>query len=75
MCSSDLLYMQIKEFDKALAYYNRIVTEEGLNDPSLEKEIADTNLRKFDYQISQIDPNVADYADQLAKLQTRARNF
>src|SRR3954464_11990661 len=51
------LYTQIKEFDLALEFYNRIVSEEGLTDPSLEKAISDTNVRKFDYQISQLDAN------------------
>jgi tetratricopeptide (TPR) repeat protein len=69
------LYTQIKDFDRALEYYNRIVTEEGLNDPSLEKAIADTNLRKYDYQISQIDPNAPDRAEQIAKLGATKEEF
>jgi tetratricopeptide (TPR) repeat protein len=69
------LYTQIKEFDRALEYYSRIVTEEGLNDPSLEKAIADTNLRKYDYQISQIDANAADRAEQVAKLEAAKQDF
>jgi tetratricopeptide (TPR) repeat protein len=69
------LYTQIKDFDRALEYYNRIVNEEGLNDPSLEKAIADTNIRKFDYQISQLDPNAPDHADQVAKMQASKQEF
>jgi tetratricopeptide (TPR) repeat protein len=69
------LYTQIKEFDRALEFYNRIVNEEGLNDPSLEKAIADTSLRKFDYQISQLDATAADHADQVAKLEAAKQEF
>jgi tetratricopeptide (TPR) repeat protein len=69
------LYTQIKEFDQALALYNKIVNEEGLNDPSLEKAIADTNLRKFDHQISQIDPTAPDYAERVAKLQAQKQDY
>lgn len=69
------LYTQIKEFDKALEFYNRIVEQEGLNDPSLEKAIADTNVRKYDWQIAQLDKNAPDYAEQTAKLQTEKQEF
>ena len=66
------LYVQVKEFDTALAYYNRIVAEEGLNDPSLEKAISDTQLRKYDHQISQLDPGAA---EEIAKLQAAKQDF
>lgn len=69
------LYTQIKEFDLALEYYNRIVAEEGMNDPSLEKSVSDTNLRKFDYQISQVDANAPDRAEQVAKLEAAKQEF
>jgi tetratricopeptide (TPR) repeat protein len=69
------LYTQTKDFDKALEYYHRIAAEEGLNDPSLEKAISDTNLRKFDYQISQLDANAADHAEQSGKLQAERQEF
>jgi tetratricopeptide (TPR) repeat protein len=69
------LYTQAKDFDKAIALYNRIVEQEGLNDPSLEKAMAETNLRKFDWQISQLDKGAADYAEQEAKLQAAKQEF
>jgi tetratricopeptide (TPR) repeat protein len=69
------LYTQAKDFDKAIALYNRIVEQEGLNDPSLEKAMSDTNLRKFDWQISQLDKSAADYAEQEAKLQAAKQEF
>ena len=48
------LYAQRKQFDTALEYYNQIGTIEGQTDPSLEKAIADTKLRKLDHEISLI---------------------
>jgi tetratricopeptide (TPR) repeat protein len=69
------LYTQAKDFDKAIELYNRIVDQEGMNDPSLEKAISDTNLRKLDWQISQMDKNAPDYAEQEAKLQAAKQEF
>jgi tetratricopeptide (TPR) repeat protein len=48
------LYAQKKDFDTALEYYNQIATVEGQADPTLEKAIVDTKLRKLDHQISLI---------------------
>jgi len=62
------LYTQKKQFDKALEYYDRIRTAEAGADPSLEKAIADTTLRRFDHLISQIDPADPAQAEQVEKL-------
>jgi tetratricopeptide (TPR) repeat protein len=69
------LYVQVKEFDRALEFYNKISVEEGSADPSLEKAIADVATRKFDYQISLLDTTAPDYADQLAKLQAQKQEY
>ncbi len=63
------LYTQKKRFDEALSYYDRIKTSEAGTDPSLDRAIADTVARKYDYAISQLDPNAPDYAEQSAKIQ------
>ncbi len=63
------LYTEKKQFDKALSYYERIKATESASDASLDKGIADTQLRKIDHQISQIDPNAENFADQTAELQ------
>ncbi len=62
------LYTQKKEFDRALAYYNRIIAFEGAVDPSLEKAIMETTLRKFDHATEQLDPQAPDYDQQIARL-------
>jgi len=63
------LYTQKKEFDRALEAYERVRASESGADPSLEKAIAETTLRKLDHAIAQLDPGAADYAEQLARLQ------
>jgi tetratricopeptide (TPR) repeat protein len=63
------LYTQKKQFDKALSYYEQIKSSEIGGDASLDRNIADTMVRKFDYQASLLDASAPDYADKLAKLQ------
>ena len=62
------LYTQKKQFDKALEYYHRIISSEGASDASLERAIAETMLRKFDYQLAALDPQAHDHAEQAAKI-------
>jgi tetratricopeptide (TPR) repeat protein len=63
------LYAQKKDFDRALEYYTRIQRSEVGADPSLEKAIADTMVKKYDYMLEQLDPQAPDYAEQAAHLQ------
>lgn len=42
------LYTQKKQFDRALAAYQRIADAEGRKDPGLERAVLDTRLRQFD---------------------------
>ncbi len=69
------LYSQKKEFDRALEYYQRLASSETGADPSLEKAITDTTLKKMDYQISQLDPNAADYQEQVARIEAEKAAF
>jgi len=62
------LYAQKKDFDKALGYFERIRTAENAADPSLEKVIAETNLKKFDYLKSQLDTGAPDYDQRAAEI-------
>jgi tetratricopeptide (TPR) repeat protein len=67
------LYTQKKEFDKALEYYERIRSSESGGDASLEKAIADTNIRKYEHLLSQLDlsnPDQAAQAEQMKKEKT-----
>jgi tetratricopeptide (TPR) repeat protein len=69
------LYTQKKRFERALEFYDRIRNSEMGNDPSLERAIADTVARRFDYQAEQLDPAASDYAEQSAKIQADKLNF
>jgi tetratricopeptide (TPR) repeat protein len=69
------LYAEKKQFDKSLACFDRIKNSEMGNDPSLERAIADTHVRRFDYQLEQLDPAAPDYAEQSAKVQAEKLNF
>ena len=63
------LYTQKKQFDKALEYYDRIFSTEGVSDPTLERAIAETTVRKFDHALSRLDPQAPDHAEQAARIQ------
>lgn len=62
------LYAQKKQFDKSLEYYERIRASEAGSDPSLEKAITDTTLKKYDHLLSQLDAANPDHAAQLDEL-------
>jgi tetratricopeptide (TPR) repeat protein len=69
------LYAQKKQFARSLALYDRVKNSEMGNDPSLERSMADTIVRRFDYQLEQLDPAAPDYTEQSAKLQAEKLNF
>jgi tetratricopeptide (TPR) repeat protein len=69
------LYTSKKEFERALELYARIKNSEMGNDPSLETAITSTMVKRFDHQISTINPFAADHADQVAKLQAEKLAF
>jgi tetratricopeptide (TPR) repeat protein len=69
------LYTQKKDFDRALSYYERLKATESGADASLDRSIADTTVRKFAHQISQLDPEAADHPEQLAKLQAQQKAY
>src|SRR5206468_4583682 len=63
--SSDL------QFDRALNYYQQIkASSSSGSDASLDRGIAQATLRKLDHEMSKLDQNAADYAEQLAKLRS-----
>jgi tetratricopeptide (TPR) repeat protein len=69
------LYTQIRQYDRAIEYYNRIIVEEGLNDPSLEKALTETVTRKYDDQIKALDPQAPDFEEKKAKLRAERLEF
>jgi len=69
------LYSEKKQFERALEFYERLRNSPMGNDPSLERAIADTIGRRFDYQMEQLDPAAPDYAERSAKIQAEKANF
>jgi tetratricopeptide (TPR) repeat protein len=69
------LHAQKKDYDKAIEYYERIRSSEMGNDPSLEKAISDTQLKRLDHNIAQLDAANPDHAAQIAQLKSERTVF
>jgi tetratricopeptide (TPR) repeat protein len=69
------LHAQKNDFDTSLAYYQRILDSGMGGDSSIDKSIADTHLKKFDFLESKLDPNAPDYAQNVAKLKADRQAF
>ena len=62
------LYTQKRQYDRALASYDRIKASGMGNDPSLDRAIAETKVRQFDDRIQALDPTASDHSEQVAQL-------
>jgi tetratricopeptide (TPR) repeat protein len=69
------LYAQKNDFDRSLSYYQKMVEAGAGSDASLERTIAETHLKKFDYQLAHLDPKAPDYTEQAAQLQAKRQAF
>jgi tetratricopeptide (TPR) repeat protein len=69
------LYAQKKDYDRALETYQRIVDKEGASDSSLQKEIAETTIKKLDQAITRLDQQAPDHAEKAAQLKTERDNY
>ena len=69
------LHTQMKEFDQALACYQRIMDAEGVAEPSLERAITETALKKFDHELEQLNPDEPDFAERSARLRRDRETF
>jgi tetratricopeptide (TPR) repeat protein len=68
------LYSGQNLFDQALACYERLATGET-GDPTLERTITQTRERKYDQDISRLDPSVPEQAAQAAALLKAKQEF
>lgn len=69
------LYTQKKQFDRALEYYDRVKVTEMGNDPSLERAITETKVRRLEHEIAALDPAAADYPERAAALNAEKMAF
>ncbi len=65
------LYCQKQDYDKSLEYYQRILDVGSGGDASLEKSMTDVRVKKFDLELSRLDPAAPDYAEKSAQIQAQ----
>ena len=70
------MYTQKKLFERALKYYHQIkATDAGGSDPTLDRAIAETKVRRYDHEIAQLDPAAPETAEKSAALNAEKLNF
>lgn len=69
------LHTQKRQYDQALRCYQRIIEAEGSSEPSLERAITETTLRRYDDQIAGLDAEAADYAGAKARLEAERNAY
>ena len=69
------LYTQKKQFDRALTLYDRIKKSDMGNDPSLDQAIANTVVKRFDFQLEQLNPFDPEHAAQVEQVKAEKLAF
>ena len=69
------LYTEKKQFDKALAFYDKLKASDIGNDASLDRTISETVAKKIDFQISGLDTTAPDYNEKLAELKAEKQAY
>jgi tetratricopeptide (TPR) repeat protein len=62
------LYAQKNEFDHALEYYAKLTSLSLGSDPSIDKAMSDTRLKKLDYALQTLNPQAPDYESKVAEI-------
>lgn len=69
------LYVQNKEFDNALKYYQQLVEYDGGADATLRRAITETTLSKYDHALAQLDTKAEDYAEKSSTIKVEREAF
>jgi len=69
------LYTQKKQFDRALDLYERVKKSDMGNDPSLDQAIANTIVKRFDFQLEQLNPFEPEHAAPVEKIKAEKLAF
>ena len=69
------LYTQKKQLDRALELYEQVKKSDMGNDPSLDQSIAGTVVKKFDFQLEQLNPFDPEHAAQVEKIKAEKLAF
>ena len=67
------LYAQKNNYAGALNLYEQI--RQATPDPTIDRAIADTTAKQFEFQISQLNPFAPDHAEQVEKIQAQKNAF
>jgi tetratricopeptide (TPR) repeat protein len=68
-------YAQRKDFDRALTYFDRMAVVDGGTDSALQKQIAETKVKRFDFLLSKLDPAAPDYAEKAEQIKAERQAF
>ena len=69
------LFTQKKQFDRAHNLYDRVKNSDMGNDPSLDRAIANTIVRRFDFQLEQLNPFDPEHAAQVEQIKAEKLAF
>jgi len=69
------VYLERKQFEKSLEYYDKMIAVDGGTDPSLLKKVAEVKIKKFDHTLKQLDPAAEDYAEKSASIKAERQAF
>ena len=69
------LYTQKAQYDRALEYYQRIQSSDLGGDATIDRAVAEVTVRRFEQQLSQLDPAAEDLAEQTARLQAAKDDY
>jgi tetratricopeptide (TPR) repeat protein len=69
------LYAQKNQFARALALYERIKQSDLGGDASLDRAIAETTVRQFDFQVAQLNPFEEGSAEKIAAINAEKLNY
>lgn len=69
------LWVQRKEYDKGLEYFEYVASNGMAGDASVDKLLTETRLSKLDYEISKLDPKAANYNSERERLEKDRAKF
>jgi len=69
------LFTQKKQFDRALTLYDRLKSSDMGNDPSLDQAVANTVVKRFDFQLEQLNPFEPDQSVQVEQIKAEKLAF
>jgi tetratricopeptide (TPR) repeat protein len=62
------LYSEKNQFPEAFALFDKLRASEMANDPALDRAIGEATLKRFEFDLQQLNPLAPDHAEQVAKM-------